>query len=213
MSKKSIKPLFSLFDKKMIEVHGKIVPHAEFATLMEIEELLEETKKQAKLLLEEAQKEADALCEKAKQDGYQEGLLQVNKEIFHVEDYKKVLKNDMQKKILPLTLATAKKIVGEEMRLSPDAVVDIVLEAIKKVTQSYHVKLKVFPDDYTKLEQEKDNILQKLGSIETFSLEASKDVPQGGCIIETEHGIINATLDNQFRAIEAVFEQMSPPKL
>lgn len=213
MTQKSVKPLFSLFDQKKIEMQGKIIPHEQFSVLMEIEEILEETKSQAKELLENAQKEADELFEKAKTDGYQEGLRSINQDVFHVEDYKKVLKNDMQKKILPLSLATAKKIVGEEMKLNPNAIVDIVLEAIKKVTQSYHVKLKVFPEDYAELEKHKKIILEKLGNIETFSIEASKDVPKGGCIIETEHGIINATLDNQFRAIESVFEQMTPPKI
>ncbi|NGX36596.1 MAG: hypothetical protein K1000chlam1_01445, partial [Candidatus Anoxychlamydiales bacterium] len=39
-----------------------------------------------------------------------------------------------------------------------------------------------------------------------FSLEERNDIEPGGCIIETEKGIINAQLDNQFRAIEAAFK-------
>ena len=66
MTQKSVKPLFSLFDQKKIEMQGKIIPHEQFSVLMEIEEILEESKVQAKELLENAQKEADELFEKAK---------------------------------------------------------------------------------------------------------------------------------------------------
>ncbi|MBI3211529.1 MAG: HrpE/YscL family type III secretion apparatus protein, partial [Simkania negevensis] len=38
-----------------------------------------------------------------------------------------------------------------------------------------------------------------------FSLEDREDIAPGGCIIETEAGIINASLANQWQALEAAF--------
>ncbi len=42
--------------------------------------------------------------------------------------------------------------------------------------------------------------------LESFSCRNARDIEPGGCMIETEAGIINAQLENQWRALEAAFE-------
>ena len=49
-------------------------------------------------------------------------------------------------------------------------------------------------------------IRKTLEQVKTFSIEEREDVAPGGCIIETEAGIINASLENQWRALESAFE-------
>ena len=41
--------------------------------------------------------------------------------------------------------------------------------------------------------------------LESLSIMARPDIQQGGCVIETEAGIINAKLENQLMALEAAF--------
>ena len=57
------------------------------------------------------------------------------------------------------------------------------------------------------LEAEKSKIREILDQIESLSIHDRADIATGGCIIETESGIINATVDNQWRALEAAFEK------
>ena len=55
----------------------------------------------------------------------------------------KEIREEVHKKILPLALKAARKIVGEELKLHPDRIVDIVMTALKPVTQHRKIVLYV----------------------------------------------------------------------
>jgi type III secretion protein L len=55
------------------------------------------------------------------------------------------------------------------------------------------------------LEQEKQEIKKIFEHLQSLSIQERDDVEPGGCIIETEAGIINAQLENQWRALESAF--------
>ena len=74
------------------------------------------------------------------------------------------------------------------------------------MTQAHHIKIYVNRKDYEFLEKKKKEIKKILDHVQTFTVEEREDVSSGGCIIETEAGIINASLENQWRALEAAFE-------
>ena len=43
--------------------------------------------------------------------------------------------------------------------------------------------------------------------LENLSIQERDDIEPGGCIIETEAGIINAQLENQWRSLEIAFDE------
>jgi type III secretion protein L len=118
----------------------------------------------------------------------------------------KELRKEVQHKILPLTLKAARKILGEELLLRPERIVDIILTALKPVTQHKKIILYVNRADQAILEEHRLEIKKIFEHLESFSIQERSDVEPGGCIIETEAGIINAQLENQWRALESAFE-------
>lgn len=113
----------------------------------------------------------------------------------------------MNKLILPLALKAAKKIVTKELETRPETIVDIVLHTLTPVLQSHKITIWVNKADKEILEKEKSRIREKLEQIESLSIHERDDISPGGCIIETEAGIINASIENQWRAIEAAFDK------
>ena len=191
------------------EIHtgdGKVIPKKDASELIESEEILRAAKEEAEEIIEEARKQGEEIRQKAKEDGFEEGLGKFADHIKLFEDKVKVLRHDMQKAMLPLVLKATKKIVGNELELNPDSVVNIVLESIKSVSSARVVKLYVNKLDHEALEKEKEELKAVFEAIESFSIEERSDVERGGCIIETERGILNATLENQYRALERAFE-------
>ncbi len=201
--------MYSFTLMKKGEVHtgpSKIIRQEEASQLISAEEALTSAKEEAAEIIIEAKKEGEELKEQAKKAGFEEGLALFNEHIKLFEDRLKVLRHDMQKAMLPLVLKTTKKIVGNELELNPDSVVFIVQEAIKSVSNAKVVKLFVCHDDLEILEKEKSRLRAFFESLESFSIEERKDIDRGSCIIETERGILNATLENQYRALERAFE-------
>lgn len=202
------KKLFSLLSLQ--EVHlapeQKIVPASEFSTLVTAQDILEKVKEDSLVFKKDVAKEAEAIKDAAFQEGFQEGLVALNKHIHALDLELKILREEIQKKILPLALKAARKIVGEELKLHPDRIVDIVLNSLKPVTQHKKIIIYVNRADLDIIEQNRSKIKDIFEHIENLSLQERSDIEVGGCMIETEAGIINAQLENQWRALESAFE-------
>ena len=198
---------FSILDKDELHENAgiKVIPKDEFSTLIEADKFLEKTKKNVKKFKKELREEAKIIKEKAYDEGFQEGLIKLNEIILKLNDVLESIKKDINKKILPVALSAAKKILGEEIKLHPDRIVDIVIQALKPVIQHHKIIIYVNKADFDVLEKEKSKIKKVLEQVKTFSIQERTDVETGGCIIETEAGIINAQLENQLRALEKAF--------
>lgn len=184
----------------------KVIPEAEYSELMDAAEILEEVKKEALEYRQEVAKECELYKESASQEGFKEGLSTLNKHILKFDQLLKTIEKDVHTKILPLALTAARKILGEELKLHPDRIVDIVMQALKPVTQHHKVNIYVSRADFEELEKKKNRIKDMLEQVKSFSIQERPDIEPGGCIIETEAGIINAQLETQWRALESAFE-------
>ena len=182
------------------------IPAKEFSELLNAREVLNKAKEDVTVYLEENKKECKKYLEEAKEAGFNQGLTQFNQQILHFQQKMKQIEHDLQNLVLPLALKAAKKIVGTELESHPETIVEIVRQNLKAVTQAHHIKIYVNRKDYEFLEKKKKEIKKILDHVQTFTVEEREDVSSGGCIIETEAGIINASLENQWRALEAAFE-------
>ncbi len=192
------------------EVHPapgkKVVPAKEFSTLKDAAEILEKVQHDAENYRREIVVETEKLKEQGFQEGFQEGLVSLNKHLFSLDQELKTLREDIQKKILPLSLKAARKIIGDELKMHPERIVDIVLTSLKPVTQHRKIVIYVNKADLEELEKSKNKIKKIFEHLESLSIQERDDIEPGGCMIETEAGIINAQLENQWRALESAFE-------
>lgn len=203
-----MRKFFSLISGKEVRIAPgeKVIPAREFSTLENANELLKRVKEEAALFVKETAVEAEKTKDFAFQEGFQQGLVSLNKHLLALDEELRHLREDIQKKILPLSLKAARKIIGEELRLHPDRIVDIVLSSLKPVTQHRKIVIYVNKTDLQMLEEEKSKIKKIFEHLESLSIQERGDIEPGGCMIETEAGIINAQLENQWRALESAFE-------
>jgi len=201
--------LFTLIESG--EVHPssdkKVIKSEDFSTLLAASDLLEKTRADIVEVKEKTEKEAEELKKKAYDEGYQEGLTQLNEMILGLDNEKKRLRHEMNQLILPLALKAAKKIVAGELKANPETIVNIVLQALSPVMQNHKITIFVNKADKEILEAEKNLLKEKLEQVESLSIRDRDDISPGGCMIETESGIINATIENQWRGIESAFDR------
>ncbi len=202
--------LFSLLFQGSVHTSSrkkKVIPLEDFSTLVEASQILEKAKEDVEKYRQDAADEAARLKEEAKKEGFDEGLKQLNEHILALDQEKKRLRHEMNKLILPLALKAAKKIVGKELETHPETIVDIVMQAISPVMQNKRITIYVNKADREMLEAHKPQLREKLEHIESLIIADRDDITAGGCIIETETGIINAAIENQWRALESAFER------
>jgi type III secretion protein L len=190
----------------------KIIRKDEFEELISAKELLSKVENEVKEVLAEAHSKSITIKEKAHEEGFQEGLNRFNEQMLLFEDKLKVLKHELQKAVLPLVLKATKKIIGEELKQNPESILSIISQSIKSVIQAKTVKVYVNASDLEYLESEKESLKESFERLESFQLEKRDDIEKGSCIIETERGILNATLENQYRALERALEAHMKPR-
>jgi len=203
-----MRKFFSLISGKEVRIASgeKIIPASEFSKLEDANEILKTVRAEALEFMKDTAMESEKVKELAFSEGFQEGLIALNKHLLALDEELKHLRDDVQKKILPLSLKAARKIIGEELRLHPDRIVDIVLSSLKPVTQHRKIVIYVNKADLQSLEEGKSRIKKIFEHLESLSIQERSDIEPGGCMIETEAGIINAQLENQWRALESAFE-------
>lgn len=201
--------LFSLIYQG--EVHPatdkKTIPASEYSHLASAMEILEKGREDAAALIENTKKECETLRKEAEEDGYQKGLEKFNEHIFFIDNELKALRHQLQQLVLPIALKAAQRIVGKELQTFPETIVDIVLQAIAPISESRKVTIYVNPEDKKYLDTEKPKLKEILQQVEILVIQEKPDIEQGGCIIQTEGGMINATIENQWRALERAFEK------
>ncbi len=204
---------FSLTDEESLRTtsEDKVIPADDFSMLISAQEALEKAEQEAHEKIERAKKQCQGMRKKAKEEGFDEGLSNFHEHLLSFENQLKTIRLETQRQILPLALKAAKKIVNRELELDPNTIVDIVSGALKPVTQYKHIKIYLNKEDKERVDAMREDIKAQLQHIETFSIIERGDVEKGGCIIETEAGIINASLENQWRALEAAFEKFTKP--
>lgn len=190
-----------------ISENQKIIPAGEFSSLMDSSEVLEKAKKEAEKYRLQVQEECEILKEEARQQGFQEGLEKFNEQLMSFEKELRRIRHETQKMVLPLALKAAKKIVNKELEMHPETIVDVVLQALAPAKQNHRITIYVNKQDKEALEQNKNRIKDILEQLQSLAIQERQDVNPGGCIIETESGIINASIENQWKALEMAFNR------
>ncbi len=185
----------------------KIIPAAQFSKLLEASEVLEKAKADAQKLLDDTTKDCEELKKDAKDQGFEQGLEAFSEQILYQNEQLKAIRHNLQQMVLPITLKAAKRIVGKELETFPETILDIVMEAIAPITESHRVTIFVNKDDKQYLDAKKPKLQEKLDQVEILTIQERGDISPGGCIIQTESGMINATIENQWKALERAFEK------
>ncbi len=201
---------FSLIYGESIHIapEKKVIPSKELSTLMDAKEIVGHVQKDADQYRKEVVTECETQKEQARRDGFEEGNAEWAAHIIELENEIKKVRSELEKVIIPIAVKAAKKIMGRELEVSETTVVDIVANSLKAVSQHKKITIWVNRKDIDILEKHREKLAKKFETLESLSIREREDITQGGCIIETEAGIINAQLENQWMILENAFQQL-----
>lgn len=208
VAKKVCMTLFTLIEKERVHLASeqKVVPAKDISKLLSATQIVRKTKKEDVAFRDKVAKECELLKEQAELMGFEQGLQKWHAQIHLLEEEIKQVRRDMQDTLVPVALAVVEKIIGKELKMRPQTIVDIVSTAAKAVTQHRKIAIYVNQADLDYIEQARSEIKALFEHLESLSIAARQDVQVGGCVIETEFGIINAQLENLLKSLKKVFE-------
>ena len=161
-------------------------------------------------IVSRAQEDALSIKEVAKQEGYKEGIENANKEIADLRGkfaefygYKDEIFNKVSDCIYDISIEIAKKILNKELESDKNSIISIIKSAVEEVNATENkIVLKVMPKDVEIVKNKLPEIFSENGFEAAISVVPDKNIADGGVIVETSNGIIDATIQTQLAIME-----------
>lgn len=161
-------------------------------------------------IVSRAQEDALSIKEVAKQDGYKEGIENANKEIAELRGkfaefygYKDEIFNKVSDCIYDISIEIAKKILNKELETDKNSIISIIKKAVEEINPIENkIVLKVMPKDVEIVKNKLPEIFSENGFEAAISVVPDKNIADGGVIVETSNGIIDATIQTQLAIME-----------
>lgn len=106
-----------------------------------------------------------------------------------------------EKDLVKLAIEIAKKLVHREIHLDEKIIVSLVRVALEQLTDKSQIIVFAHPSDYKVLRKHLDEV-SPANTGTTLVLKVDEKLDRGDCLIESESGIVDARISEQFQEIE-----------
>lgn len=103
--------------------------------------------------------------------------------------------------MLRLVLTISQQVIGAEVTVGREVVLATIERALKAAVRSDSYHIKVHPDELDLVRERKPLFLASVAGLKNITLEADPAVAPGGCLVESELGEVDATIDTQLEEI------------
>ena len=182
----------------------KVVPREEIAASAEATRILEEAEAKARQVLDSAREAHAESVRKGYEEGYARGAEEWAAAIEAARDSVSKAIERSQREVARLALRVAEKILRQKLETTPEALIPVVDEALRSLQAQprSRVVLRVHPDDRSVLEERKARWLARFPGLESLKVVADEELPRGSCRIESDFGMVDASIGTQLRVIE-----------
>ncbi len=166
----------------------------------------------------EMQRSTQSIYDKAYAEGFEEGKNQGSQQ--EIEENESLIKQlhrlfeelvvrrnallyEAETFILRLVMAISEKVIRHELEENPHYVQTMVRETLNYVVDKDIVVVRVHPDDLVTVQSIPEDSPLSLADFKKLEFVEDAAVERGGCIVETNSGIIEATLKVKLEEIEA----------
>jgi len=193
------------------------------AARAEAEKIINDARIKSNEMFEEAREKIEQhmldIEQKAKEEGYRNGEKLARQHYQTLLDEAEDIKNQAQKAykdtlaglesdIIDIILDVSRKIIGSELEHSRDTVVSLVGTAITGCSPSNGIVVRVCPDDYDYLCENRNELLRYSEDIHEITIKEDNALNKGDCLIETGFGSIDASVETQLTAVERAFREL-----
>lgn len=167
-------------------------------------------------LISRAREEAQTIKEAAAKEGYQAGLEQASNDIADVKNAITAFLSAKQEvfeyiatDILEISVDIAKKIIKREIQQEPRVILDNILEILKGLSkEETKITLRVNPEQVSLLKAEIPELMSTAGLDAKVLVVPDEELMEGGCMVTTTNGVIDATIETQLSVISEALKEI-----
>ncbi len=167
-------------------------------------------------LVSRAQEESENIKKSAFEEGYRAGLekASTDMEVFrnNLAQFMGAQKDVFEyiaPDILEISVDIAKKIIKKEVEQDPQVLMNTIVDVLKTVSKNEpKIIIKVKPQAVQFIKDTIPNITYQYGIDSKINIVADPSIEEGGCVFQTNNGIVDASIDTQLEIIKKALEGM-----
>lgn len=175
--------------------------------------MLENAREEAEGIVSEARAEAESIRTSAYEDGNQAAIQELAAAKSAMEERLAEIEADAQKQIedfwkaiepelIKLSVEIAGKIVRREIDGQKDFVLETVKAGLYQLRDRRNVTIRVRSEDYEFIRGHKEDLAASFDGVQSLELIEDRRVGEGGCMIESSNGHLDARIETQSAEIE-----------
>ena len=179
----------------------RLVRAADVATVRSADEIIAAAEAEAARIREEAKREAEAERRRGYEQGLNEGRAEIADKKLELVDSSVMFMESVEGKMADIVMTALRKCVAE---LGDEA---LVVQIVKKVMEAVirtqkKVILKVAPEMVSVVREKLAELVAHYPTVETADVVEDERLKGTECVLETEAGVADASIDTQLAAIE-----------
>lgn len=179
---------------------SKILKKDEHAFILEGQRIIEAARQEAALIREQAEIQAEEKRQEGFRKGEEEGKARIAEHIVECMSQSAAYFSKVEDVMVGLVMRALRQVIGEMDQR--EVVEGIVRRALESTRQENHITVRVSPGQADWIKGRISGILEKFPKIQFLEVQPDSRLTENGCILETEIGVVDATLETQLRAIE-----------
>ena len=183
---------------------SKVVPRETIAASAEAMRILQTAQAEAGAVRASAEKVRDDAIEAGYREGYARGAAQWAEAIRNAQAGLKNALEEAKPQVVRMALRVAEKVLRRKLETTPEAMLPMVDEALRSLQgqQQTRIVLRVHPADQALLEARRQHWQDRHPAISNLQVVVDEAMSRGGCRIESEFGMVDATVETQIQVIE-----------
>ena len=161
-------------------------------------------------LVSRAQEESENIKKSAFEEGYRLGLEKANNDIQNFKnEFAKFMnaRKDVFEYIAPdileISVDIAKKIIKKELETDPQVLINTIIDVLRTVSKNEaKITIKVHPQSVQFVKDTIPNITYQFGIESKINILSDPSIEEGGCVLQTNNGIVDASIDTQVEIIK-----------
>ncbi len=159
----------------------------------------------AKDVLAQVEVELERERKRGYEEGREEGLSSVTEQVMAFEKMKEEFYVNAEENTIKLVMMVAEKVIGRTVHEHSDTIKSIVKQALESALGE-RIVIRLSPEDYKVISDAAFEFKDELDRTKRIQFKEDEAITQGGCIVETEVGTIDARLETQLKAIRKALE-------
>jgi flagellar assembly protein FliH len=181
-----------------------------------LNQFLERAREQGAAMVSVAREQAESIAQGAREQGfevgYNEGIERAEAAVLErlaiaehlvqqVREAREQALASCERDLVELAFQIAEKVVRQRVAADPDATVGVLEHALRKAFVRDGLTVLCNPADLERLAGASERLQMRVGSLTGLSLIGDRRISQGGVVVRTDAGDIDATIESQLERL------------